>query len=313
VLKNLGDALEEVLQQHRTHIQQTFAPAPPRPIAARDVATTSFLPRVVARAQAERETTWQAHQERYTLVHELRQRGMTVRAIAAKVGLHPKTVGRWLRRSAAPKCLPRRARRRQLDPYTPYLVERWNAGCHNATVLWHEIKERGYRGGCTRVRDFLAPFRHRRGQGSATDATTPQRAAVADEPPPTIRTLVGCVLRRPNKITQGEQNLVHRLRTVHSRVAEAVALTQAFATMVRQRQPEQLAPWLWQVANSDITALRRFAAGIQRDQAAVLAGLTLEWSQGQVEGQVNRLKLVKRSMYGRANFDLLRLRVLNPP
>jgi transposase len=65
-------------------------------------------------------------------------------------------------------------------------------------------------------------------------------------------------------------------------VAEAVALTQAFATMVRQRQPKHLEPWLWQVANSDITALRRFAAGIQRDQAAVLAGLTLEWSHEHV-------------------------------
>jgi transposase len=121
------------------------------------------------------------------------------------------------------------------------------------------------------------------------------------------------VLRSPGQITQREQNLVHQLRAAHPRVEEAVQVTQAFATMVRERQPEHLDAWLWQVANSEVAALRRFAAGIQRDKAAVLAGLTLEWLQGQVEGQVNRLKLVKRSMYGRANFDLLRLRVLHPP
>jgi transposase len=121
------------------------------------------------------------------------------------------------------------------------------------------------------------------------------------------------VLRRPGHITQREQNMVHQLRAAHSLVDQAVQLTQAFAAMVRERQPEQLEPWLWRVANSEVAALRRFAAGIQRDKVAVLAGLTLDWNQGQVEGQVNRLKLVKRTMYGRANFDLLRLRVLNPP
>ncbi len=134
-----------------------------------------------------------------------------------------------------------------------------------------------------------------------------------DESPPTIRTLVGSVVRRPDQITQREQNLVQRLRTVHPRVEAAVALTHAFATMVRQQQPEQLEPWLWRVANSEVAALRRFAAGIQRDKAAVLAALQAPWSQGQVEGQITRLKLIKRTMYGRANFDLLRLRVLNPP
>jgi transposase len=312
VLKNLGDALEEVLQQHRARIKQVFVPAPPAPATA-DLHVDTPPLAVSARVLAERQAKRQVRLACYTQVLELRQRGMTLRAIAAHVGLNPKTVGRWLQTATFPERVPRPPRRKRLDPYTPYLVERWNAGCHNATRLWHEIKQQGYRGGCTRVRDFLAPFRQRRAQGSGMDARTTQRATVTDGTPPTIRTLRGCVLRRPDQITQREQNLVHRLRTAHPVVEAAVQLTQAFAAMVRQRQPEQLEPWLWQVANSEVAALRRFAAGIQRDKAAVVAGLTLEWSQGQTEGQVNRLKLVKRQMYGRANFDLLRLRVLHPP
>jgi transposase len=313
LLKNLGDALEEVLQQHRAQIKQVFVPTSPEAAPAAALHVNHPPPVVPARVLAERAAKRQARFACYTQVLALRQRGMTLRAIAAEVGLNPKTVGRWMQTATFPERVPRPSRRKCLDPYTPYLVERWNAGCHNATLLWHEIKQQGYGGGCTRVRDFLAPFRPRRGQRSGMDERTTQHAAVTDGVPPTIRTLRGCVLRRPDQITQHEQNLVHRLRTAHTVVEAAVQWTQAFAAMVRQRQPEHLEPWLWQVANSEVASLRRFAAGIQRDKAAILAGLTLEWSQGQVEGQVNRLKLVKRSMYGRANFDLLRLRVLNPP
>lgn len=82
--------------------------------------------------------------------------------------------------------------------------------------------------------------------------------------------------------------------------------------MVREHTAEPLAPWLEAVKNSRQSELRSFASGIQQDLAAVTAGLSSPWSQGQVEGQVNRLKLVKRSMYGRAKFDLLKCRVLVP-
>ena len=80
--------------------------------------------------------------------------------------------------------------------------------------------------------------------------------------------------------------------------------------MVRQRTGTQLVPWLNDVAQSQLPALVQFADGLKADQDAVFAGLTLPWSNGQTEAQVNRLKVLKRSMYGRANFDLLRPRVL---
>ena len=119
------------------------------------------------------------------------------------------------------------------------------------------------------------------------------------------------MLRRPDKVTDDDRTAVGLMRTAHAEVEQAVTFAQGFAQMVRQRQPDRLEPWLWQVANSTVAALRSFAAGIQRDKPAVLAGLTLEWSQGQTEGQITRLKLIKRSTYGRANFDLLRQRVLH--
>ena len=83
--------------------------------------------------------------------------------------------------------------------------------------------------------------------------------------------------------------------------------------MVRERQPEALFPWLEDATSSGIDALKQFAKGIKQDLAAVTNALSLPWSNGQTEGQVNRLKLIKRQMYGRANFDLLRRRVLARP
>lgn len=96
----------------------------------------------------------------------------------------------------------------------------------------------------------------------------------------------------------------------HAQVKSACVLAQAFAQMIRTRSAPALDPWLEEAATSGVPELRSFAAGIKRDHAAVLAALTYDWSQGQVEGQIHRLKLLKRQSYGRAGFDLLRHRVL---
>jgi len=93
-------------------------------------------------------------------------------------------------------------------------------------------------------------------------------------------------------------------------LAKAIDLAQDFAELLRQRQPERLDAWLKRAAQSTLKAFERFASGLREDYEAVKAGLTLPWSTGPVEGQINRLKMLKRQMFGRANIDLLRLRVL---
>jgi transposase len=101
-----------------------------------------------------------------------------------------------------------------------------------------------------------------------------------------------------------------RLPAQSSTLGEAVALAQDFAALVRQRQPAQLEPWLNRAAQSTLPPFRRFAKGLRADLAAVQAAVTLPWSQGPTEGQINRLKLLKRQMYGRARLDLLARRFL---
>jgi transposase len=118
------------------------------------------------------------------------------------------------------------------------------------------------------------------------------------------------LVKKPSELDEQEQQNLALLRQSSGIADRAYELVQAFGQMVRERQGEQLESWLKAVEQSALPELQTFAAGIQRDQDAVLAGLTLPYSNGLLEGHINRLKLIKRSMYGRAKFDLLRLRVL---
>jgi transposase len=107
-----------------------------------------------------------------------------------------------------------------------------------------------------------------------------------------------------------DQAFVERLCQSSPAVQRAYPLAQEFIRIVRERHVDALEGWLTRASQSGIADLVRFAAGLRQDQAAVAAALTLPFSNGQVEGQVNRLKFIKRSGYGRAKFDLLRHRVL---
>jgi transposase len=132
-------------------------------------------------------------------------------------------------------------------------------------------------------------------------------------PPLTPRRATWLVWRRATKRTEAETQHLTQLQAQHAEVAEAIDLAQDFATLVRQRQPAQLDPWLKRATTSTLDALRRFALGLSADYAAIKAGGTVPWSTGPVEGHINRLKMLKRQMLGRAHLDLLRQRFLRTP
>ncbi len=127
---------------------------------------------------------------------------------------------------------------------------------------------------------------------------------------PTLRTLSWRILARPGKLEEREQAQVKTVCQVHEDVDLAATLAQEFATMVRERDGSKLDAWLERASASGIPAVRNFAASLRQDYGAVKAALTLPWSNGPTEGNINRLKMLKRQMYGRAKVDLLKQRVL---
>jgi transposase len=236
---------------------------------------------------------------RHAAVHVLVARGLTISMIARVLHLDRKTVRRYARNEQPPGDGVPSARRRRslLDPYMAHLARRWTEGCRNAAALWREVRAQGFRGSATTVRAALAPFR---------DQPLPPSA----RRPLAVRTVVGLLVRRPADLTEREQQRLAALLARSDALAAAHRRTRAFATLLHERRGADLDAWIAEVKAGDSRELRAFAEGLERDRAAVVAGLTQEWSSGPVEGHVNRVKLIKRQMFGRATLDLLRQRVL---
>ena len=247
----------------------------------------------------------------------LHSAGVSARAIARQLHLGRTTVTRFVAADAFPERAPRRARPSILDPFIPYMQARWQAGCDNGMQLWREINTQGYRGSRALVAGWVA--RQRGVLPTALDeAGLPKRRGRRPREqavPPAPRTLSArraawLLIRQPADLEPDEHVILEQLTATCSAAAVGYRLAQAFTQMVRERNAAALDGWFAAVEGSGLADLRSFAAGLRRDEAAVRAGLSLPWSQGQVEGQVDRLKLIKREGYGRANFDLLRHRVL---
>ena len=193
----------------------------------------------------------------------------------------------------------------QLDPYEDYLLARWSQGERNAAQLYREISERGYPGSATMVRAYIAHLRTTTADGSAPRSRKERAAAVS---PRALRWLLS---RKRDDLDQGDQTRLDQLLHLSPEVQAVYALLQAFLSMVRERKHHELRSWMQEAIRSGIPELKSFVAGIERDYDAVHAALRLPWSQGITEGKVNKLKTLKRVMYGRAGFPLLRQRLLH--
>ncbi|MEV0733389.1 transposase [Polymorphospora sp. NPDC050346] len=238
--------------------------------------------------------------QRHAEIHALRDRGVGTTAISVTLNLDGKTVRRYLRAATADELLTELVpRARELDEHVAYLAERWEQGCTNAARLTTELRDRGYRGSERSVRRLLHTWR---------DCTIKPAAMTAISPKP--REVTGWLIRPVAERTEPEHADLGRILQRCESLRTVDRLVSDFAGMLRQRQGQHLDTWITQAQASAVPQLAGFAAGLLKDYDAVRNGLTLPWSSGAVEGNVCKLKAIKRQMYGRANFDLLRRRVI---
>jgi len=314
ILKNLSEALERVLtRQHqfvRAAVQPPAAASSSSPLSQREAELSAltqqtFLPPLCPRpGVAERRDNSLAL---YNEVVRLKGEGLSTEEIAPRVGKRPRTVRHWLSLGEFREL--RKHRRSLLDSYLPYISARWEEGCRNVSELWRQLVERGYRGSCKSLNNYL----HRQSLPPAVEPPHRKSARRRTAPPlmpaPSPRRAVWMLLK-PERLKEAEQQMVENLCRLSPEVEQATALTRRFMQMVRERQADQLSEWMSEVASSRLPELKAFARGLEQDRAAIDAALREEWSNGQTEGQVHQLKLLKRQMYGRAKFDLLRAKVL---
>ena len=178
--------------------------------------------------------------------------------------------------------------------------------------MFRTLQQDGYRGSYPTLARYLQRLRAAQGIVLVRKPAKRPRPVLVAAPRRvlTSRTAAWLVLRRVEKRSPDDQALLADLRRHAPELDEAIALGEAFTGLIRDRAPDRLDPWLRQARDSTVRQLRSFAKGLQGDYAAVRAAAALAWSNGPVEGQINRLKTLKRQMYGRANLDLLERRFL---
>ncbi|WP_405803646.1 ISL3 family transposase [Streptomyces sp. NBC_00210] len=289
LLQNLSRAVEKTCHQHRPCLRkyaEEVAGDPPRMPLLDALPPTLIIDRV---------------RRRYEEVNRLVDTGYPLSEVARRLGLDRKTARRYRDTDLETLIASARDRRNSpLDRFKPFLQAQYAAGNTNAAELYQQIVDRGFRGGYSTLTRYVLSLRK--------NVAVPAPAHI-----PNPRTITGLIMRARDQLSTRETAQLEQVRLACPDITNACDLARVFTDLVRHRRGNMLGEWIRHAEKSDLPPLRSFAGSLRQDFDAVTAGLTLRWSSGVVEGHVCRVKLLKRSMYGRASFTLLRTRILTSP
>ena len=312
LLKNLLDALEKFLFRQTAAINTAFAnifqlpvskPQPNPSSPEKPLTSTQQL--LNEQKQAKRA----AHEQHFQKVKQLYKEGTPILRIARQLKMSRNTVKKFLKYESPP---PRQSPRNRYSPihrFVPYLRQQWMQGKRNARRLWKEIKTQGYPGAEETLRHFLQNWRDNVDRKVQTCAAL----KIAQGRAPAVKSVKWLLFGSRRKTQVWENEFLEQLIQNNPEIKLARDLTKEFHQMLMSKQDQSIALeiWLKKARSSEVGEFIWFANGVEADRAAVEAAHSSQWSQGQVEGQVNRLKFIKRQMYGRGNFDLLKARVIH--
>ena len=317
LLQNLTDALRRFFDRYPKHLREAARQAVTEEEVSENQATASLsTPELSLLSNGESEEPVgtdavarpeTATQGRFAEVKSLQQQGWSRRAVAEHLRLDRRIVGKYWSLDEAPQRQHGTQSISTVTPYLSYLVQRWQDGCQERTQLYTDLQAQGYTGSYQSV--WRATNRLLK-EGDLQQAGQQKPVPI---PSFSARKAAWLFTTHTDDLEPHQQQLRSRLCQICPEAAAADQLAQSFCQMIRTRQVDVLDDWLQRAEQSIVPELQRFTAGLRRDYAAVRAALATSWSNGQVEGQVNRLKLIKRMMFGRAKFDLLRKRVLGYP
>ncbi|MEU9015952.1 ISL3 family transposase, partial [Streptomyces sp. NPDC048479] len=292
---NLAEAVEKTVVQHRALLPEPAPePDPTQPPPTVSMPSLAAPPRTTGRL-AERV------REQHAAIHALLTTGTGLKTIARQLGLARNTVRRYAQAAGPDELLVGQwtGRASILDPFKQHIDQRFAEGCTNARRLFEEIQQRGYPGKEQIVRKYVHQLR------LAFPRQNPPRRQ------PSVRDVTGWITRHPDRIDADDAQRLKEILTRVPGLAATVRHVRDFAELMNNRRGRHLKKWIAAVQADQIPALNTFAAGLLQDLDAVTHGLTLNYSSGAVEGHNNKIKMLKRQMFGRASFDLLRKRVLH--
>jgi transposase len=305
VCKNLTEATQRLLAHYQAEIlaaNQTENEPHSDELMKQQISIQEWRPPEPACVKKARLARRAGRYARYQQVVECGQQGMTPKEIAGRLGLSDRTVQKWLAAGTFPEARKRRKKSSSFDAFALYILKRWKEGEHKGIALYREIKAQGYTGSDRSVYRYLATLKQ-------TEIQAPVNVERIKKYTPNAA--VWLFVRDPKTLDKMEQEDLTTFCHASLTLKRTYDLVQDFMQIVRKREGHRLDAWLERVAANGQEELQSFAAGVEKDKAAVKAGLIWPVNNGQVEGQVTKLKLIKRTMYGRAGFSLLRQRVLH--
>ena len=298
--KNFGEALEKFFSHHKRLLKKVT-----RLLAGKALPASKTAP--VRRSEQERRQRHTQRVRRHKRIWKLFRAGYNKEDIAHMIGMTTRTVYRVLENEQPPTQETRHRTHHITDPYLPYLIRRWNEGCHKARELYKEIVAQGYTGTLRTIELLVARFRPQRAKFVTKQAITLQKT-------PSARNTALMIVRRPEKRTEDQTRFIDQLCKSDPTAATAYTLAQEFGSLLRHLEGERgLEKWKAAVQRSGIAELIDFVEGLADDAEAVIYGCTESWNNGMVEGFINKVKWIKRSSYGQAGFPLLQRRVLLRP
>lgn len=306
--KQLREAAQQAADKMNRQEEQTANTALLEGLTTREPITTGAKTNDGSpEVSQERSVAPTAAQVRFDEVKSLQSKGWSQRAVADHLQMSRRTVSKYWSLDAYPKRQPGPQQISSVTPYFAYLVQRWQEGCQNCRQLFEEVRAQGYTGSYASVWRAIKQL----ASNEVILMVNPRKP----HPIPALsaRQAAWLFSTPADELKPEQQSLRDALLDVCPDAADISDLAQSFGDMIRHRTVDAFDDWLHKTKQCAVAEFQRFAESLQRDYAAVKAALEYEWSNGRVEGHVNRLKFIKRQCYGRANFDLLRKRVLGFP
>ena len=305
LVQNLGEALERFFLRYRRDVH----------ILGAKLHQSSEPTPTPAMLRQARHARW-VHV--YYQIQQLHAQRLGIAAIAQQVQVSRPTVYRYLAMSQPPERQRSRHRGPSLiAPFTPYMRQRWNAGCRNAQQLWRELVAQGHHPSRRTVERYVGQLRRETGTRfkfrQAPPALLYGEGQDESRPGPlTALRAARLFLAKPEAQRLTDQVLLAHLLRLDPVMPSTYHQVQAFCRMLRERRGDEWETWVTEVQQTGVKELRRFVQSLLKDEAAVRAGLSLVWTNGPTEGFIHRLKLLKRQAYGRAGVNFLRHRILAP-
>ena len=255
-----------------------------------------------------------SREEIYETIRALRQQGLTCSEIGRRTGFPRRSVAKWLQFETPPDRKRAVLKRSSAWYFEEYLKQRWENGIRSGNALLPLIQERGYEGSLSNLQRLLAGWRRAEKQEQEGPIKEDQILAPVRDPEtghaisPVIAAAL-CIKPR-GKFTLEQARKVEVLKEGSPAFTTMRRLAMRFNGILRGRKADPLPAWIDDAIETDLAPIVRFARTLNRDIDAVRNAIEMEWSNGQAEGQINRLKTLKRAMYGRAGPNLLRARML---